>query len=65
VFVSGAGVRKILLILEDMTWATIHPTTERDLDRLADELIVKSDAFRDYQASLADIEQLKIAAAKT
>lgn len=65
VFVSGAGVRKILLILEEMTWATIHPTTETDQEKLDDALIVKSDAFLDYQAVLADIEQLKLAASET
>ena len=65
VFVSGAGVRKILLIVEEMTWATIHPTTETDQDKLDDLLIEKSIAFKEHQAALAEIEQLKLAASET
>lgn len=45
VFTSGAGVRKVLLILEDMRWMTIHPSTETDPDKLETLLIVKSETF--------------------
>jgi hypothetical protein len=45
VMTSGAGVRKILYIEEDMRWATIHPTDETDMERLEEELIIKSDSF--------------------
>ena len=65
VFVSGAGVRKILLIVEEMTWATVHPTTETDQAKLDELLIEKSETFLDHEAALAAIEQLKLAARET
>lgn len=40
VFVSGAGVRKVLHILEDMRWCTVHATHETDIEKLEQELIV-------------------------
>jgi hypothetical protein len=40
-FVSAAGVRKVLFILEDMEWTTVHPTGETDLPKL-EELLVLS-----------------------
>lgn len=39
-FVSEAGVQKVLYILEDMQWQTIHPTEETDLTKL-DEMLVE------------------------
>jgi hypothetical protein len=42
-FVSKAGVQKVLFILEDTTWRTIHPTPERDLQKLETELIEAAD----------------------
>ena len=45
VLVSEAGIRKVLLILEEMRWMTIHPTSETDISRLEDELVIKSNAF--------------------
>lgn len=47
-FVSHAGVRKMLHILEDMRWATVHPTDEKELDKLDELLIVKSGAYLEY-----------------
>lgn len=40
-FVSKAGVQKVLYILEDTVWQTVHPTVETDLSRLEEELILK------------------------
>lgn len=40
-FVSEAGVQKVLYVLEDTIWQTIHPTTETDLQKL-DEMLVES-----------------------
>lgn len=34
VFTSKAGTKKVLFILSDMVWLTIHPTNETDLDQL-------------------------------
>ena len=44
-FKSGVGDRKVLMILEDMRWMTVHPTDETDLDKLMDLLIEKSETF--------------------
>ena len=33
-FVSKAGAKKVLYIISDMTWCTIHPTEETNLDEL-------------------------------
>jgi hypothetical protein len=38
-FVSKAGVQKVLYILEDTVWKTIHPTATRDMEQLELELI--------------------------
>jgi hypothetical protein len=38
-FVSKAGVQKVLYILEDMIWQTVHPTTETDLNKLETMLV--------------------------
>jgi quercetin dioxygenase-like cupin family protein len=54
--VSEPGVRKVLLIGEDMLWATIHPTNETNILKLEQELITKSEAYKEYYA---DIEQIK------
>ena len=39
-FVSEAGVQKVLYILEDMQWQTIHPTDETDMEKL-DAMLVE------------------------
>jgi hypothetical protein len=41
-FVSGPGVRKALYIIEDMRWATVHPTKETNIEKLESKLVVKS-----------------------
>lgn len=57
-FVSGAGVQKVLYIIEDMIWQTVHVTPETDLTKLEAELIEP----RDYSISyIAQAEVQKIA----
>ncbi len=58
-FVAPAGSRKIFYIIEETVGFNVHPTHETDLEKLADELIVKSDGFTQH----VEIEQLKLAAA--
>jgi quercetin dioxygenase-like cupin family protein len=36
--ITRPGTRRMLYILEDCRWATFHPTTETDLDKLQEEL---------------------------
>lgn len=45
VFVSKPGVRKVLYVIEETTWLTLHPTDETDLDKLEKKLIRKSKAW--------------------
>lgn len=56
VFTSNVNVRKLLYIREETRWMTIHPTSETCLNRLEDELIIKSPTFLEYEK---DIKQLK------
>lgn len=55
-FVSDPGVRKVLYILEEMRFLTIHPTDETDLDKLEQELIVKSVTHQTY---IDDLNKLR------
>lgn len=48
-FISGVGIRKVLLILEDMKWSTVHATSETDVEKLEDLLITKSHAFLKHE----------------
>jgi quercetin dioxygenase-like cupin family protein len=52
IFVSKAGVRKVLLIHETMIWATIHPTNETNLEVLDEQLVTKSNAFINSQKEI-------------
>ncbi len=58
IFKSSAGVRKVLFIHETMVWATIHPTTETNLDKLEDELIIKSDSFQQHEIEVAEAKRI-------
>ena len=53
VFVSPAGVRKILYILEDMRWLTVHPTDETNVQTLEAQLITKSGAYLSHEQATA------------
>lgn len=58
IFESEPGVRKVLYILEDMRWATLHVTPERSLEVLEDILIVKSAAHQNHQL-MQDAQRLR------
>lgn len=53
VFESNPGVRKLLYILEDCDWATIHATDETDVVKLEEQLIEKSAAFTQHELEQA------------
>jgi len=55
-FVSKAGVRKVLYILEDMRWMTVHPSHETDIEKLEGELIVKSPSFTLYHEDMKKLQ---------
>jgi hypothetical protein len=40
---SKAGAKKVFYVLEDMVWATIHPTEETDLDLLKNMLVLSDE----------------------
>ena len=48
-FESDAGVQKILRIIEDTVWSTVHVTEEKDIDVLEDLLIEKEIVWRGQQ----------------
>lgn len=54
-FVSEAGVRKVLLVGpdEDLVWQTIHPTCETDLNVLEQSLVKKSNAYLKHEGHKA------------
>lgn len=52
IFESDPGVRKVLLIVEEMVYSTVHVTSERDLDKLEEALIEKSAPFVEHQLKL-------------
>lgn len=50
IFVSKAGVRKVLHILEEMIWATVHVTDKTTQPELEKELIKKSDSWLNHNS---------------
>lgn len=59
VFVSKPGVRKVLLILEDMKWGTIHPTHETDEAKLEALLIEKSEGWLAHEEEVRALAQAR------
>lgn len=59
-FRSGEGVRKVLFILEDCTWQTVHPTEETDLETITEAIIDRaaSASLNDSQIKLLLEEKL-------
>jgi len=41
-FESKAGVRKVLYIIEECVWSTVHVTEETDINKIEEEVIDKS-----------------------
>ena len=54
VFVSEAGVRKRLYIVEEMRWLTVHPTKLTDLTKLEKKLIEKSPTHKKHMKLLQE-----------
>ena len=46
-FESKAGVRKVLYIVEECVWSTIHVTNETNIDKLEEELVELSDTYKE------------------
>jgi hypothetical protein len=45
IFSSGAGTKRAMYAVTDITWVTVHPTNETDLERLEESLIDDHSAF--------------------
>jgi len=41
--ITKPGTRRILLIREDCIWTTYHPTQETDLERIEEQIILRSE----------------------
>lgn len=57
-FESKAGCRKILFILEDMFWTTIHKTDETNIKILENTLVDRDACLDDIKLGLNRIEKL-------
>lgn len=51
-FVSQPGTKRVVMILEDTIWTTVHVTNETDLEKIEDYVIAKSfDEYDEYVRS--------------
>ena len=57
-FTSKAGSKKVLWILEDMIWSTVHPTNETDMQVLEDKLILPY--VEEKRLIMEDIKRLSL-----
>ena len=55
-FESKAGVRKVLYIVEECVWSTIHVTTETDIEKLEEELTTMSSTYKEIMGTDKFIE---------
>jgi hypothetical protein len=59
-FISKAGVKKLLIILEDMTWTTFHATEEKDIDKIEAETVLTEEEEKDLISYLETLENPEI-----
>ena len=57
-FISKPNVRKVLYILEEMKFATIHPTEETSVDVLESTLVRKSNCFIKHEEAIKLLESI-------
>jgi hypothetical protein len=66
-FVSKAGVKKLIMVLEDVEWATVHATEETDLDKLEAEHVLTDEEEKnmiEYMENCLLLEEEKQAVKK-
>ncbi len=51
-FESDAGVRKVLYVIDDCVWSTVHVTEETDIDVLESTLIIQSEIHKQLSKKL-------------
>ena len=60
VFSTKAGVRKILYILEEMVWVTVHKTDKTDFEEIKKEIVeYEEDTLKLEKAEPLDFEEIK------
>lgn len=52
---TEAGTKRVLFILEDCVWTTVHATKETDLEKIEDEIIAK-----DYDSLVEHIKEKQL-----
>jgi quercetin dioxygenase-like cupin family protein len=58
IFKSAANTRKVGYIHETMTFVTVHSTQETNIEKLEDELFIKSSSFKQYELNTAKAKEL-------
>lgn len=54
---SAVGTQKLAYATEEMIWVTVHATEETDIDKIEEQLIVKSKALERHKARLERARQ--------
>ena len=52
---TKAGTKRVLFILEDCVWTTVHATQETDLEKIEDEIMAK-----DYDELIENIKEKQL-----
>ena len=50
-FESASGVRKLLYIVEECVWSTVHVTEETDVDKLEQQLTTMSSTYKELMGT--------------
>lgn len=58
IFTSEAGTKRAMYAVSDLTWVTVHPTCETDLERLEESLIDDHSAFLSEYGVNEEIAQM-------
>lgn len=58
-FVGSPGAKRVIYAHEDVTWTTIHATTETDVDKIEAEVIAKSYEEVEALASGTEVKNIQ------
>lgn len=57
-FTSEVGTQRVVLVLEETVWTTIHITQETDLAKIEEEIIAKDHSLLELTADYAVMEEV-------
>lgn len=57
-FTSPAGTKRVVLVLEETVWTTVHPTDETDLDKIEDYVIAQDYSELEIAGECAEVEDI-------